>query len=210
MCLGLAHQVSAHVSGLGIDTAAHTVEHCHHGAAQGIAREGHGEGDEMQAQQIHIAGRGLLQLGQTKAEDHIHDEQAQQSKSAHTQAHDAAALEGYLHGLADVPGLTGSVGHAHIGVGGDLHAHEAGAGRHSGADDQSDGGVPGGDNGHNHRYDGHHDEKHLVLISYKSTGAHTDSRCNFTHFFRSLRHFLHTQEVEQGKSQGQYSGKNDQ
>ena len=210
MCLGLTYQVSAHVRGLGIDTTADTVEHGDHGAAQGIAGESHGKGDELQAQQVFDRRLGDIQLLQPDAEDHVDQKQAQHCKAADAQAHDRAAAESDLDGLADILGLPRTVGHAHVGVGGDLHAHKSGRGGHDGADDERHRSVPGGHDRQDHSHDEDNDEQHPVLIIDERVGTDTNGRGDLTHPLGALGHLFHAKEVECGKSQRQHGGKDDQ
>ena len=52
VCLGLAYQVSAHISSLGIDTAADTVEHRNHRTAECIAGQRHGKRQVGDSQRV--------------------------------------------------------------------------------------------------------------------------------------------------------------
>ena len=103
--LGLADQVSAHVRRLGVDAAAHAVEHGHDGAAQRVAGHGHGEGHEGNAHPVRGGNEVLrVELAHAETEDQKDDGKAEQGKARHAQAHDAAAAEGDLQRLSQFGG----------------------------------------------------------------------------------------------------------
>ena len=113
--LHLAHQVGAHVGGLGVDTAAHTGEKGYGGGAQGESEE-----------YVVIAG------------DYVYQAAAQKTQAHHAHAHDGAAGKGDGQGLYHAA-LHGGVGGADIGPGGHPHAEKAGQHGEPGADHKANG-----------------------------------------------------------------------
>ena len=200
----LADEVRAHISSLRVDAAADAVEHGDHGAAQGIAGERHGEGDEFQTDQVDITRLRLHRLVHPQAEDHINEEQAQQRKAADAQAHDGAAAESDLDRLADVLRLARFVRDADVGIGRDLHTDHTSAAGHDRADEQGQSRVPRRHDRHNDSDDGNDGIKNLVLIADKRIGAHADRGGDLAHLFRALGHLLDLEEVERGKRQRQH------
>ena len=124
--LHLAHQVGAHVGGLGEDAAAHAAE-------QGHERGTHAEHNH-----------GLGDLGRAEAGDVLEDMEpdghVQQAQAHYGEAHDRAGGEG--HAQAPVQALMGGIGGAGIGGGGDLHAHEARQARPDAAGEEGEGDKP--------------------------------------------------------------------
>ena len=179
-------------------------------SSAGIAGKRHCEENEAQTEEVGIAGLRDGELAEAEAKDDIHQEQAQQRKAADAQAHDGAAAEGDLNRLADVPSLAGLVGHADVGIGGDLHADKAGTAGHDRTDQQGDCRVPGGDDCQQHRDDGDDSVEHPVLIVDERIGADADGRGKLAHLLRALGHLSDTQEVEGRKGQRQPGGKDDQ
>ena len=205
--LGLADEVSAHVGGLGVDAAAHAVEHRHERAAQRVARERHRERNECESQQVRIATGDLFELPEAQTEDEVHKEKTQQRAAADAQTHYRAAAERDFDRVADAAALAGAVRHADVGIRRDLHADEARASGHHRTDEQRRGGVPGGDDRHQNGDARHHDGEDAVLIVDEGIRAHADRRGDLAHALGALRHFLHRGEVERGECQCQSSGK---
>ena len=208
--LGLTDEVSTHVGSLGVDTAADTVEHSNDGAAQSVTGKGVGKGQEGNAEEVGDGGQlTLTQLLQTDAEDEVNEEQTEQSKTADAKAHNGAALEGDLQGLADVAGLVGLVGDADVGVGGDLHADKTGACAHNGAEEQSHTGMPGEQDGENDRNDDDDDGEDLILIGDKGACTDADGGGDLLHSRRAFLHLLHGEEVEGGEAQSKQCSHNE-
>ena len=208
--LGLAHQIRAHVGGLGVDAAAHAVEHGHDGAAQGIARERHGKGDKAQPQVVGIAGLGHIELPQPQAKNQIDQEKPQQREAAHAKTHDRAAPEGNFQRLSNVVGLPGLVGDANVGIGGNFHAHKTGTARHHCAHNERNGGLPHGDHRKDHGNNQDDHQQNRIFIGDERVGADADGSGNFLHFFRTFRQFFDEEIVKRCKSQRQSGGKDHQ
>ena len=124
--LNLAHQVGAHVGGLGEDAAAHTGEQGHEGGAH--AEHDHGGGN--------LSG---LKVGDV-LENVEPDGDIKQAQAHHGEAHNRAGGEGHVQ--APVQALVGGVCGAGVGAGGDLHADEAGQGRVDAAGEEGKGDEP--------------------------------------------------------------------
>ena len=157
----LAHQVSAHVGGLGVDAAAHTGKQRDGGSAQGEAGE-----------DLHIVGEG------------IDGGAAQQAQAHHAHAHNGAAGEGDAQGLVHAAGLGGGSG-ADVGLGSHVHAHITGAHGEHGAHQEANGGEPADEQADQHEQHSHKDDQNLVLREEKCPGAVADVARDLLHPFRT-------------------------
>ena len=123
----LAHQVRAHVGGLGVDAAAHAREQGYARGAQGEARK---DGQDL-----------VLEVGRVPAEEmdvHVDDAgDAAKGQAHHAHAHHGSAREGHLERLVEAH--CRGLGGAHVGLGGDLHAEESRQCRTDGAEGEGDG-----------------------------------------------------------------------
>ncbi len=175
--LHLAHQVSAHVGGLGVDAAAHTAEEGNGGGAQAEACENLGIADE----DVQVA-------------------HAQEAQAHHAHAHDGAAGEGDFEGLVHAADA-GGVSRAHIGLGGHLHAEETGQGRKKSPVDETQCCLQI-DSECN--YDCEHGYKNnhcAVLAPEKSHGPFLNIGSNFLHAIRPRIHLVDPLRQEQGEQQ---------
>ena len=126
--LHLAHQVGAHVGGLGVDAAAHTGEQGHEGGAHAVHDHdvAHLQRDQPMPKYIAMVEP---------------DGDVQQAQAHHGEAHDGAG--GERHAQALVQALRGGLSSTGIGVGGDLHADETGQHGPDTAGEESEGGERG-------------------------------------------------------------------
>ena len=195
--LHLAHQVSAHVGGLGVDAAAHTGEQGHKAGAHAVHNH-----DVAQ-------GGGILNA-EAEVEDDEPKRDVQHAQANHSEAHDGAG--GESHPQAAVQALRGGLGGPGIGVGGDLHADEARQHRPDAAGDKCEGGelgehLPVGGKGNDQQ--DHKDHcKHLghrgVLMLQVGVGALTDGRSDLLHLFGALGVAQHLLCLYQGKDAGNH------
>ena len=137
--LHLAHQVRAHISGLGVDAAAHTGKQGNGGSAQGEAEKN-----------AVIAGENIDQAA------------AQQAQAHHAHTHDRAAGEGDGQGLGHAA-FHGGVGSADVGPGGHLHAEVTGQHGKACADDKADAGTQIDEQRDQHKKNGNENGQNLVL-----------------------------------------------
>ena len=194
--LYLTDEVGAHVSGLGIDTAAHT-------GKQRLCRGSHSEGQ-------HGGGDYHQFLGTVSIDKMIQDEipyrNIQQAESHHRQTHDGTGAEGKLK--TGVERAAGGIGSPAGSVGGGLHSDETGqAGEESSGEeckghppvlDSETVGKDGKEDGQNDEHDGHH----LVLLLEIGHGALADVGGNLTHGGRTLVLLEHPSIEIIGKAQG--------
>ena len=179
--LHLAHQVRAHVGGLGVDAAAHTGEQGDGGSAQGEAEE------------------DVVILGED-----VDETAAQQAQAHHAHAHDGAA--GKSHGQGPVhAGILGGRRGADIGPGGDLHAEEARQDGEQRADHEADGGAPVDEQPDQHKQRGDEDGKDSVLGLQEGVGPFRDGGSDLAHALRaggSLQNIAGLVKREQKGRQG--------
>ena len=159
--LDLAHQVSAHVGSLGVDTAAHT----------GKQRDG-GSTQREAGENLHVAGEG------------IDGGAAQQAQANHAHTHDGTTGEGDAQGLVHAAGLSGGSG-TDIGLGSHVHTHITGAHREDRADQEATSGEPGDEQADQHEQHRHENDQDLVLREEKCPGAITDVSRDLLHPFRT-------------------------
>ena len=166
----LAHQVGAHVGGLGKDTAAHTGE------------QGHGAGAHTEGQ--HGAGDiGGIQL-EHEAQQHEPHADVQQAQTHHGEAHDGAG--GERHAQALIQAVAAGVGGAAVGLGGDAHAHEAREAGEEAAGQEGEGHEPGQQtagchDAQHHDHAGKEDAHHGVLPLQVRVGALADGAGDLAH-----------------------------
>ena len=105
----LTNQVSAHVSSLGVDAAAHTGKQCHEGSAHAVH-----DHDVAQLNGI-LDAEHEVQQGEP-------DGDIQHTQADDGEAHDGTGGEGDTQALVQAfrSGLSGTS----VGIGGDLHAHQ--------------------------------------------------------------------------------------
>ena len=132
--LDLAHQVGAHVGRLGVDAAAHAGKERNALGAQREARE-----HLQRALHLQPVGRGAVH--EHPVEDDEQPAQPQHGQPGHAHPHHRAAGERHFQRLAQA-GARGLRG-AHVGLGGDAHADEAGQRGEQGTEQEraDDGGV---------------------------------------------------------------------
>ena len=191
-----ADEVSADVSGLGVDTAANTGKQCHEGSAHAV--HDHDIGED--------SGIGdLADIAQT-------DEPERDVKNAEAddrEAHDRAGREGNVQAV--VQALMRGIGRACIGSGGDLHADQAGkhrpdtAGqerkrRHSG--EHLAFGCEGDD-----QQDDKNDCKYFcnsrILLLQIGVGTGADRRSDLDHLLVALRALHNFALLQVGENQGE-------
>ena len=215
MSLGLADQIGTHVGRLGVYTAADTRKHGDNRAAERVSRKGHGKGriepDKAAAgapKRLTLAGCRTY-LVKADAEHKKHDEQSEQGTAGHAESHNRTALEGDLKGLGKRSGSACAVGNADIRIGGDLHTDPAGGSRHNSADNERDRGGPRYEHAEHHG-DNNRDNRHdLILIRDKRVRPETDSRSDFAHTVRALRHAADCVEINKRISEPEDGGEND-
>ena len=155
--LHLAHQVGAHVSGLGIDAAAHTGKQSDGGSAQGEA------GDDIVV----------------PPEDQIEDGQPQRAQTDHAQPQHRAAGKGDVQRGGHA--LFGALGGADVGAGGAHHAAEARQDREQSTHKEADGRGQVQHDEQDHEHDGGKDSHHHILALEVSHGALVDEARDLTH-----------------------------
>ena len=120
--LNLAHEVGAHVGGLGVDAAAHPRKQGNAFGAERKAGE-HFEGFFH----LHAAGRATLTDHEQLIEYNKQGAQPEHGQPGHAHAHDRAAGEAHVQRVTEA-GFR-RLGGAHVGFGGDFHPDIAGRGR---------------------------------------------------------------------------------
>ena len=159
--LDLAHQISAYVSGLGVDTAAYTGEQSDGGSTQREAGE-----------DLNVAGKG------------IDGGAAQQTQTNHAHTHNGTAGECNAQRLVHAAGLGGGSS-ADVGLGSHIHAHRSGAHGEHGTYQKADGGEPADKQADQYKQNGHKDHQNLVLGEQECPCAIADIACDFLHPFRT-------------------------
>ena len=165
--LHLAHQVRAHVGGLGVDAAAHSGEQGHKGGTHTVH-----DHDVAQRHRV-IHAKGIAQQEEPHSD-------IQHPQANHGKAHDRAG--GERHPQALVQALGGGLGGTGIGVGRNLHADEARQHGEDAAGDKGEGGELGehlsaGGEGQDQQDDKHHHkdlEYRCILLFQVSVCAGAD------------------------------------
>ena len=155
-----AYEVSADVSGLGVDAAADTGEQGDGAGAQAEARD-----------DVHV-GTAFTEDGECQC--NTGDAQAN-----YGQAHDGAAGEGDLQSLRHA--VFGSAGRADVGAGCDVHAAIAGQDGEDGACNEADGGHRGQEDADDDGDDDDEDRQGLVFTGKERHGAFVNMAGDFLH-----------------------------
>ena len=190
----LSHEVGAHVGGLGVDTAAHTGEQRHEGGAHAV--HDHDVGDDF----------GIGDAAQVlQAEEPQRD--VQNAQTHHGEAHDGTGGEGHVQ--TSVQALMRGVGRAGVGVGGDLHADQAGQHGPDAAGEEREGRDPGehlsaggeGYDDQNDEYDSEYLGDRSVLALQVSVGTLTDGSGDLHHLLVTLRVLHDFVTLQQGEDE---------
>lgn len=156
----LAYEVSAYVSGLGVDTAADTGE------------QGNGAGAQTEARDDVHVGTAFPEDGEGQCD-------TGDAQTYHGQAHDGAAGEGDLQSLRHT--VFGSAGRADVGAGCDVHAAIAGQDGEDGACHEADGGHRGQEDADDDGDDDDEDRQSLIFTGKERHSAFVDMAGNFLH-----------------------------
>ena len=193
--LNLTHQVSAHVSCLGIDTAAHTREESLCG---GTHSEGqHGRGDDHQLLRAVRIDKCI--------QNDVPQRDIQQTETHYGKSHDGARTEGQLK--AGVQRASGGIGGPAGSVCRSLHADESRQAGEESAGQECEGHPvvlhveAVGQDCEEYRQDDEHDGHHLVLLFEIGHGALADVSRNLSHGRRTLVLLEHFPVKIEGKSQ---------
>ena len=158
--LDLAHQVRAHVRGLGVDAAADTGEQRDGAGAHGKA-----------ADVLGVVGVAV---------EEIQDAHAQKAETGHRKTHHRAAVEGHEERFG-LTAFRGRLGRAHVGAGGRLHAEKAGDDRADGAGEERQRGVDSELPCQQQRHHHHEDGKNDVLALQEGHGSFVDGVADGLH-----------------------------
>ncbi len=198
MRLGLADEVCAHIRRLGVNAAAHAVEHCNYRTAQRIARKGHSE-RRVEPRYKVFAYRSLgdiLNLTRGEPEDAVHRDNAQKREARDAQPHYRAALERNLQCLAEVTRLARLVCHAHVRIGRYFHTYPARGGAHYRAYNKGDCRLPAYYEKYRHRNDRAYYRDELILVAYERVRSYADCARYFAHTVGALFQLFNAEVVE--------------
>ena len=203
--LCLTHQVSAYVSGLGVDTAAHTGE-------ESLQRGTHTEGQHDGGDGHQLVYTLTCHHPGAVVEQKIPTGNIQQTKAYHRQTQHGAGTESKLQTLVQtVLCVTAGLSHTTGSVGGRLHADETGKTGEETAGQEGDGynlvlqaevGHDAEDNGDDDEEDGNN----LVLLLQVGHGAFAHVARNLLHAIRTLICLLHVEEELGRAGQNQQRG----